>query len=51
MDYKKITTAEFKDIKDLTKEEARHEIQKLSEGIDYHDYLYYVKNSPPGNTP
>lgn len=46
MDFKKNPKTDFKEIKKLSEEEAREEIDALREGIDYHDYLYYVKNEP-----
>ena len=46
MDFKKNPSTRFKDIDDLDKEAARKEIEALREGINYHDYLYYVKNKP-----
>ncbi|KAB2832433.1 MAG: NAD-dependent DNA ligase LigA, partial [Candidatus Dadabacteria bacterium] len=30
----------------LTKKEARKKIEKLSRELEYHNYLYYVKNAP-----
>ena len=46
MDYKKNPPEKFKDIGKMNQGEAREEIKALREGIDYHDYLYYVKNQP-----
>ncbi|MFN2266898.1 MAG: NAD-dependent DNA ligase LigA, partial [Desulfonatronovibrio sp.] len=46
MDYKKNPPEKFKDLSKINKKEARDEIRALREGIDYHDYLYYVKNQP-----
>ncbi|MDZ7700395.1 MAG: NAD-dependent DNA ligase LigA [Deltaproteobacteria bacterium] len=46
MDFKKNPTKTFKDIDQMTQQEARKEVDALREGIDYHDYLYYVKNQP-----
>lgn len=46
MDFKKKPRTDFRDIEKMTKKEAREEIEALREGIDYHDYLYYVKNKP-----
>jgi DNA ligase (NAD+) len=46
MDFKKNARTDFKDIDDLTRKAARKEVEALREGIDYHDYLYYVKNRP-----
>ncbi len=46
MDYKHNPDTDFKDIGKLSREEAGEEIKALREGIEYHDYLYYVKNQP-----
>ena len=46
MDYKKNPPEKFKNVDDMTKKEARDEVKALKEAIDYHDYLYYVKNQP-----
>ncbi len=46
MDFKKHPSTDFKDIERLSKQEAAEEMEGLREGIDYHDYLYYVKNQP-----
>jgi len=46
MDFKKNPPKNFKNIDELSKEAARAEIKALREGIDHHDYLYYVKNQP-----
>ncbi|MFW6160372.1 MAG: NAD-dependent DNA ligase LigA, partial [Acidobacteriota bacterium] len=46
MDFKHQPKADFKDIKKISKKEARQEIEALREGIEYHNYLYYVKNQP-----
>lgn len=46
MDYKKNPPAHFKDIKKLTPAEAGAEAEELRDAIDYHNYLYYVKNDP-----
>ncbi len=46
MDFKKNPKADFGDVEELGKKEAKEEIKALREGIDYHDYLYYVKNQP-----
>lgn len=37
---------DFKDIEDIGKTEAEKEVKLLREAIEYHDYRYYVKNSP-----
>ncbi|MFP3879820.1 MAG: NAD-dependent DNA ligase LigA [Dehalococcoidia bacterium] len=46
MDFKKNPTADFRNIDQMSKGEARKEIEALKEGIEYHNYLYYVKNKP-----
>jgi DNA ligase (NAD+) len=46
VDFKKNPRTDFKNIDDLTPKEACREAAALREGIDYHDYLYYVKNRP-----
>lgn len=46
MDFKHNPRTSFKDIEDMTEQEANKEIEALREGIEYHNYLYYVKNSP-----
>ncbi len=46
MDFKKNPRTDFKDVAKLTKEQARQEIDALREGIEHHDYLYYVKDQP-----
>ncbi len=46
MDFKKNPSTDFESIDDLSSSEARQEIDALREGIEYHDYLYYVKASP-----
>ena len=37
---------DFKDVEQMTMEDARKEIRDLREAIDHHDHLYYVKNRP-----
>ena len=46
MDFKKNPSTDFRDVNDLSEKEAREEAEALREGIAYHDYLYYAKNSP-----
>ncbi len=46
MDFKKNPSTEFKPVEDISRNEAEREIEALREGINYHDYLYYVKNRP-----
>jgi DNA ligase (NAD+) len=43
---KKNPKTRFRDARKLSKKEARRQIEDLREGINYHDHLYYVKNSP-----
>ena len=45
-DYKNNPKTDFKDPDELSKKEAKEQIESLREGIEYHDYLYYVKNDP-----
>jgi DNA ligase (NAD+) len=46
MDFKKQPDTHFRPVAKLNKKEAAGEINALREGIQYHDYLYYVKNTP-----
>jgi len=46
MDFKKNPRTDFQVVTKLSKEQARREIDALREGIEYHDYLYYVKDQP-----
>lgn len=46
MDFKKNPRTDFKPAGKLGKEQARQEIDALREEIEYHDYLYYVKDQP-----
>jgi NAD-dependent DNA ligase len=46
MDFKKNPQTDFKEIDDLSKEEAKDEVEALREGIEYHNYRYYRKNDP-----
>ncbi len=46
VNYKRRPGTNFKDVKKLSKEEARKEVESLREAIEYHNYLYYVKNQP-----
>jgi DNA ligase (NAD+) len=46
MDFKKSPPTHFEDVDDLDEEAAHKEIEALREGINYHDYLYYVENRP-----
>jgi DNA ligase (NAD+) len=46
MDFKKNPSTVFENVDDLDEEEAREQVEALREGINHHDYLYYVKNRP-----
>jgi DNA ligase (NAD+) len=46
MDFKKHPRTQFKDLSKLSREQAWEEIEALREGIEYHDYQYYVKDQP-----
>jgi DNA ligase (NAD+) len=46
MDFKKNTKTQFKSIKKMTKKQAAEEAEALREAIEYHNYLYYIKNQP-----
>lgn len=46
MDFKKNPKTDFKEAGKLSEEQARQETDALREGIEYHDYLYYVKDQP-----
>ncbi|MFW6140434.1 MAG: NAD-dependent DNA ligase LigA [Acidobacteriota bacterium] len=46
MDFKNNPKTDFNDIDKLTKKKAEKQIKDLREGIEYHNYLYYVKNQP-----
>jgi len=46
MDFKHNPKTEFKDTGRLSKKEAEDQVAALREGIEYHNYLYYVKNQP-----
>jgi len=46
MNFKTNPNTDFKDLDTLSEQEAREEAKALREGIEYHDYLYYVKNQP-----
>jgi DNA ligase (NAD+) len=45
-DFRKGPPPEWKDVEKLSEKEARREIEALREAVQYHDYLYYVKNQP-----
>ncbi|MCK9275157.1 MAG: NAD-dependent DNA ligase LigA [Syntrophales bacterium] len=46
MDFKKNPSTQFKNVSMMTIEQAHKEAGALREGIEYHDYLYYIKNKP-----
>jgi len=46
MDFQKNPDTNFKDLDAMDKGRARREAKALREGIEYHDFLYYVKNEP-----
>jgi len=46
LDFRHNPDTDFKDVGDLSDEEARREVDALREGIEHHDHLYYVENRP-----
>ena len=46
MDFKENPRTDFRDTGKLSKEEAKAEIEALREGVEFHNYLYYVRNQP-----
>jgi hypothetical protein len=44
--FKKNPRTKFKDVGKMKKGQARREIEALREGIEHHDFLYYVKSKP-----
>ncbi len=46
MDFRKNPSTDFKDIDTMSRKQAEEEIEALKEGIEYHNFLYYVKNRP-----
>jgi NAD-dependent DNA ligase len=48
LDFRKNPKTKFKDMKKMGKDEAPEEIEALREGIEYYDYLYYVKKTSDG---
>lgn len=44
--YKNNPSTEFTDIDELDKSQAKKQIEKLRDAIEYHNYLYYIKNKP-----
>ena len=39
-------TPDFDDIDEMSEEEAREQVEKLREAVEYHDHRYYVENDP-----
>lgn len=37
---------DFENIDDITKKDAKREIELLRDAIEHHDHLYYIKNNP-----
>lgn len=46
MDFKKNPKTDFKDVDELSEKDAKEEVEALREGIEFHNYRYYVKNDP-----
>ncbi|MBD3345269.1 MAG: NAD-dependent DNA ligase LigA [Chitinivibrionales bacterium] len=46
MDYRKNVPSKFPDIDSMSKDNARKEIEKLRDAVNYHDHLYYGENKP-----
>jgi NAD-dependent DNA ligase len=46
LDFRHRPDTDFKEIGDLSADEARREVEALRDGIEYHDHCYYVKNEP-----
>lgn len=46
MDFRRKPKTKFKNIERMEKNEAMEEITALRDGIEYHNFLYYVKNQP-----
>lgn len=46
MDFRHDPDTDFSPIEELDEQRAKQEIEALREGIDYHDYRYYVKADP-----
>jgi DNA ligase (NAD+) len=45
-DFKKHLPTKFKTLRELKKNEAREQAEALRKEIEYHNYLYFVKNKP-----
>ncbi len=46
MDFKHNPKTDFREISRMSEDEAQKEIHALREGVEYHNYLYYIKNQP-----
>jgi len=46
VDFRRDPETDFRDPEELSKEEAAEQVEALREGIEHHDYLYYVKADP-----
>jgi hypothetical protein len=46
LDFRHKPDTAFTDVGGLSQEDARGEVEALREGIEYHDYRYYVKDKP-----
>ena len=46
MDFVHNPKTDFEAIDKLDKGQAKEQVRALREAINYHDYLYYVKNKP-----
>jgi DNA ligase (NAD+) len=46
VNFKRNPKTKFKSVDKLSEKQAAEQIDALREAIDYHDYLYYVKNKP-----
>ncbi len=45
-DFRHHPDTNFENVSDLSKDDARDEVEALRDGIRYHDHLYYVENDP-----
>jgi DNA ligase (NAD+) len=46
VDFRHDPQTDFRDPDELSREEAAEQVKALREGIEHHDYLYYVKADP-----
>lgn len=44
--YVREQDTDFRELGELTVEEAEKQVEKLREAVEYHDYRYYVENNP-----